>query len=98
MAAEIKDIPTAELEKELARRREEEKRARELAWEARKVFLLMNINALLLLTPEHGRTSCSDEVAVNVGRCNRCTFLAAKDTNSWDNYRDVRIEVIGHDF
>ena len=42
-----------------------------------------NIDTLLLVVPEHERTSCSDEDPSNEGRCTRCNLLYIKE-NRWD--------------
>lgn len=68
----------------LLQQRETEQRQRENAELTRRHdFVVTNVDLLLTVFPEHGRTSCSDENSINSTdcgspRCNRCQLLKIK--------------------
>lgn len=76
----IKNMTDQQIRDELA------KREAQRAEEARKKTIQLqdlsvkNIDTLLELTPDHGRTSCSDENPCNSdrGRCDRCALMKIK--------------------
>ena len=57
--------------------------------------IIQNIDALLLLVPNHERTSCTDENNFNwdKGRCTRCALIQAEADGFWRNDLDLEITV-----
>jgi hypothetical protein len=54
-----------------------------------------NIDFLLLLVPDHDRTSCSDASACNVGDCRRCSLLDCRDSGHWTDDMEIsHVEVM----
>lgn len=88
--ADVKSIPTADLEQELKRRKEEAAAVVFSGllnrWAYLQVALEKGPELLSALAPEHGRTSCADDNLVNgsstmgdrgrtAPRCNRCLLI-----------------------
>ena len=106
MAANLDNIPTTQLQAELAKREREAAQAFEAAVRARNEALAQALTPELVnvLAPEHGRSSCSDTNIENgfrsgkrVPRCTRCALLEALSTRSiWANVRlAVHFELTG---
>jgi hypothetical protein len=85
MTTELKDVSDKELAAELARRKEARKTARTNALKERADVITEHLDALLLLAPEHSRSSCSDKNLANIDRgCVRCVLLDANQRGYWD--------------
>lgn len=63
------------------------------------------IEALLILHPDHSRTSCSDDNLANAytdaercptGRCTRCVLMKAFKDDWWDEDLGIHIEIMRH--
>lgn len=69
--------------------RQEECRKRDVQMK----LAIQHIDTLLDMTPDHDRTSCSDEKPDNYGsaRCNRCVLLFAKKNGYFQE--DVQISI-----
>lgn len=86
MNKRLKEVSTEDLRHELKRREAEAKRLFEEKLERDAVLYLKHIDALLELTPEHARTSCSDGHLINADRgCLRCHLVESKRDNYWDH-------------
>jgi hypothetical protein len=77
------------------KRREEQARLDEMARKNEVADrIIQNIDALLLLVPEHSRTSCSDaDFRQNAlhARCTRCALLEAEADGFWRN--DIELDI-----
>jgi hypothetical protein len=86
------------LKAELDRRAEEHRQMVLAMKRERNNFILENIDAILQLVPEHGRTSCSDD-AINNGvwggyRCKRCILLDIRNDRCIpDAVDDITIDI-----
>lgn len=83
-----------ELKTELARREAQEQADERLRKNEEAERIIQNIDALLLLVPNHDRTSCSDtSFSENAGhaRCTRCVLLEAESDGYWRNDIDLTI-------
>jgi hypothetical protein len=87
LLAELAAIEAAEKAEEIKRR------------EATFALLWSNIDALIALTPDHDRTSCSDSDTCNgygdsdrMPRCKRCFLLNQKSEGSWEA-KDFTVEL-----
>ena len=84
---------------ELERRKNEEINQERIRRTNDAVLSLKNIDALLMLVPEHCRTSCSDADPCNGGggvgrvRCTRCFLLHAKKDEYWNEQARLTIYV-----
>jgi hypothetical protein len=82
---DVKDISTAALKAEVARREQEEREAKDARNMERRIrqAAALTPEVIAALAPEHGRTSCSDTNLVNGWgshssghpRCLRCALL-----------------------
>jgi hypothetical protein len=90
---DLTQIPEPALRAELQRRAEERRLAEEARLEARRQVGLRHIDALIELTPEHDRSSCSDEHPTNEGRCSRCTFMHIKSRQYWDSDFELNVSI-----
>jgi len=60
----------------------------------RAELVISHIDSLLALTPNHDRTSCSDDNLMNTDRgCARCVLLEAKQMGYLDHEIEVTVEV-----
>lgn len=90
---DISSIPDEQLLAEMNRRDAERKAALMKKKQEYAALTLLHVNTLLLLVPEHDRTSCSDADVCNdhvngeSPRCVRCALLAM--TASGENYDDL---------
>ncbi len=90
---DLSKVAQDDLLAELKRRETAREEAERKAKEKRDASVVANIDALLALVPEHGRTSCSDEKPVNESRCNRCTLLSIKSFGWVPDDLDVEISL-----
>lgn len=90
----LKEISTTDLQREV-REREELQRLLEERKEAQHRRNIVNfLDALLVLVPEHSRTSCSDESSNGNqyrARCTRCVILHAKADGLWPS--DIKLNI-----
>ncbi len=84
----------ASLRKELADIEAEKEREAAAAREKLEKLILENIDALIALKPEHGRTSCDDVNLNNQhGRCDRCALLAIKVNQYVPDDLDIELNI-----
>jgi hypothetical protein len=88
---DLSKVTEEDLLDELKRRKVAREEAARAAKEKRDAAVVANIDALLALVPEHGRTSCSDQNVTNERRCNRCTLLYIKSSGWVDSDLDVEV-------
>lgn len=88
-------LPEDLLRQEL-KRREEQRVLDEMARKNEAAERIMqNLDALLLLVPEHSRTSCSDtnfSQNASHARCTRCVLLEAERDGFWRN--DIELDIL----
>tara|TARA_B100000925_G_C21590843_1_gene296179 strand:+ start:133 stop:432 length:300 start_codon:yes stop_codon:yes gene_type:complete len=90
----LDEFTDKQLQEELARREELRKQQLREERKERAEFLSQHIDLLLLLMPEHSRTSCSDKNPCNEHRgCVRCNLIYAKDSNCWPENTELSISV-----
>lgn len=98
---DLSQIPEKHLKDELDRREEDRKREERIRLKIHRDFVHKHVGILLLFTPTHDRTSCSDEDPGNHGgnegkiRCKRCRLLWIKNNKlnpDTSVYLDVEIE------
>jgi hypothetical protein len=77
-SVDLQEVSLEDLQKELERRRAIQEAERKQRIQAHRQLIRDNIDLILQLQPEHGRTSCSDEKPYNTGRCWRCDLLEIK--------------------
>ena len=77
------EMSIKELEDVLRQRVKEHQKILDNEQFQRNEYVVKNIDAFLLVVPEHNRTVCSDENAINGSsrRCLRCILLQAKQEN-----------------
>lgn len=102
---DITKLTDEELKNELTRRRELKIAAWEEAKVVHKKLCEKNINFLLMLTPEHSRTSCSDNDICNgfmdhehYPRCIRCFLLGVAGSEEWPEIAKLSISIDHHKF
>jgi len=88
----LRDFSDDALTKELQRRAAIKKEEALQALIKRQELIVKNVDVLLLLAPEHDRTSCSDENNYNVLDCVRCWLVDVKESGIFDS-RDLRLEL-----
>jgi hypothetical protein len=93
---DLKEIPTADLAAEVARRQAEALAAAEKKDAEERDFWLANIDFILKLMPDHSRTSCSDDNVANQYRCPRCALLKAKDYGHWEKGMTLTVTLDGY--
>jgi len=79
----------------------EQRLARQKVLKSHHELILQNIDALLKLVPEHGRTSCSDadpnntsdDPAAHFPRCTRCQLLQFQRDNWISDSYVMKIEL-----
>lgn len=84
MEKSLSEYTRAELEQELKNRKKAEIEAAKQRDNARRESIYRNVDAFLLLVPEHERTNCSDQSRKNEGNCIRCDLVAAKARGYYD--------------
>jgi hypothetical protein len=89
------NVSTAMLEDELARRKEEADEQKRVAAQQRFEALQKALPLLLVLRPDHYRTSCSDENHCNSDRgCVRCGLLELQRApNEFSPQTDIGLEI-----
>ena len=75
---DLKEVSDQALQAEVKRRRQARADIHNTWLENHRQLVLDNIDLLLEFTPDHCRTSCSDEDPFNSGRCKRCRLLGIK--------------------
>ena len=83
----VADFSDAELRAELAVRAELEARRAAAARSERAQMIFANLDALLLLVPEHECSGCADYRTTNAytGACARCVLIEARDCGGFDS-------------
>lgn len=91
--AQLHTVSTEALEREIARRKEEERKKRELQMATWQAFVSNNIGHFLALVNEHSRTSCSDTNVAKDNDCPRCKLLLLQSRELLPDQVSVSIQV-----